>query len=84
MAVMNDAQLSKYFDGLYLAKGILMFALSPTVIHSFAFSVLLCPVNLFCTENHWKVKYRHIVCLFIFDSRECIRNSTANFRVTKF
>ena len=41
MAVMNDAQLSKYCKGLYLAKGILMFALSPTVIHSIAFSVVL-------------------------------------------
>ena len=41
MAVMNDAQLSKYIDGLYLAKGILMFAFSPTVIHSIAFSVVL-------------------------------------------
>ena len=41
MAVMNDAQLSKYFDGLYLAKGILMFALPPTVIQSIAFSVVL-------------------------------------------
>ena len=41
MAVMNNSQLSKYFDGLYLAKGILMFALLPTVIHSIAFSVVL-------------------------------------------
>ena len=41
MVVMNDAQLSKYFDTLYLAKGILMFALSPTVIHSIAFSVVM-------------------------------------------
>ena len=41
MAVMNDAQLSKYFDGLYLAKGVLMFALLPTFIHSIAFSVVL-------------------------------------------
>ena len=41
MAIMNDAQLSKYFDGLYLAKWILMFALSPTLIHSIAFSVVL-------------------------------------------
>ena len=41
MAVMNDAQLSNYFDGLYLVKGILMFALSPTVIDSIAFSVVL-------------------------------------------
>ena len=50
MAVMNDAQqlLSKDFDGLYLAKWILIFALwilifalSPTVIHSIAFSVVL-------------------------------------------
>ena len=41
MAVMNDAQLSKDFDGLCLAKGILIFALSPAVIHSIAFSVVL-------------------------------------------
>ena len=41
MAVMNDAQLSKDFDGLCLAKGILMFALLSAVIHSIAFSVVL-------------------------------------------
>ena len=41
MAVMTDAQLSKDFDGLCLAKGILIFALSPAVIHSIAFSVVL-------------------------------------------
>ena len=41
MAVINDAQLSKDFDGLCLAKGILIFALSPAVIHSIAFSVVL-------------------------------------------
>ena len=40
MAVMNDAQLSKYFDGLCLVKGILIVALSPAVIHSIAFSVV--------------------------------------------
>ena len=37
MVVMNDAQLSKDFDGLCLAKGILLFALSPAVIHGIAF-----------------------------------------------
>ena len=41
MGVMNDAQVSKYFDGVSLAKGILMFALSLTVIHTIAFSVVL-------------------------------------------
>ena len=41
MAVMNDAQLSKDLDGLCLAKGILIFALSPAFIHSIAFSVVL-------------------------------------------
>ena len=41
MAVMNDAQLSIDFDGHCLAKGILIFALSPAVIHSIAFSVVL-------------------------------------------
>ena len=41
MAVMKDAQLSKDFDGLCLAKGILIFALSPAVIHSIAFSFIL-------------------------------------------
>ena len=50
MAVMNDAQLSKYFDSLYLAKGILMFALSPTVIHSIAFSVVL--LSYFAQETN--------------------------------
>ena len=39
MAVMNNAQLSKDFDSLCLAKGILIFALSHAVIHSIAFSV---------------------------------------------
>ena len=41
MVDMNDAQLSKDFEGLCLAKGILIFALSPAVIHSIAFSVVL-------------------------------------------
>ena len=41
MAVMNDAQLSKDLAGLCLAKGILISALSPAVIHSIAFSVVL-------------------------------------------
>ena len=41
MAVMNDVQLSKDFDDLYLAKGILIFALSPRDIHNIAFSVVL-------------------------------------------
>ena len=41
LAVMNNAQLSKDFDGLCLAKGILIFALSPSVIHSIASSVVL-------------------------------------------
>ena len=41
MAVMNNVQLSKDFDGLYLAKEILKFALSPRVIHNIAFSVVL-------------------------------------------
>ena len=41
MAVINDAQLSKDFEGLCLAKGILIFALSSAVIHSIAFSVVL-------------------------------------------
>ena len=37
MAVLNDAQLSKYFDSLCLANGILIFTLSPelfTILHS--------------------------------------------------
>ena len=43
MAVMNNVhiQLSKDFDGLYLAKEILIFALSPRVIHNIAFSIVL-------------------------------------------
>ena len=41
MAVMIDVQLSKDFYGLYLAKGILTFALSSRVIHNIALSVVL-------------------------------------------
>ena len=41
MAVMNNTQLSKDFDGLYIAKGIVMFVLSSRVIHNIAFSVVL-------------------------------------------
>ena len=41
MAVMNDAQLLKDFGSLYLVKGIVMFVLSPRVIHNIAFSVVL-------------------------------------------
>ena len=49
MVVMKDVQLSKDFDGLFLAKEILIFALSSKVNHNIAFSVVL--VNLFSTEN---------------------------------
>ena len=41
MAVMNDAQLPNDFDGLYFAKGIVMFVLSPRVTHNIAVSVVL-------------------------------------------
>ena len=41
MAVMNDVQLSKDFDGLYLTKGIVMFVLSHRVIYNIASSVVL-------------------------------------------
>ena len=57
MAVMNDAQLSKDFDGLYLAKGILIFALSPTVIHSIAFSVVLSIYFAQKTNGMYKNRY---------------------------
>ena len=62
MAVMNDAQLSKDFDGLCLAKGILVFALSPQL-----FTVLLFP--LFCLyilhrkQFEYKISIHH---LFVF------------------
>ena len=41
MAMLNDAQLSKDFDSLCLAKGILIFTLSLRVIHNIAFPVVL-------------------------------------------
>ena len=41
MAVMNDEQLAKDYDGLYLAKEIVIFALSHRVIHNIAFSIVL-------------------------------------------
>ena len=77
MAVMNDAQLSKDFDGLYLAKGILMFALSPRDIHNIACSVFLS--IYFAQKTNGMQKYQYPVCLFIL----CIRNSTANISGTQ-
>ena len=41
MAVMNDVELSKDFDGVYVAKRILVFALSPRVIRNISLSVVL-------------------------------------------
>ena len=82
MAVMNDAQLSKDFDGLCLSKGILIFALSSAVIHSIAFSVVLSIYFAQKTIGTSNID-TSCVCLF-FNTRACIRNSTANFRVTRF
>ena len=41
MAVLNEAQLSKYFDSLYLTKGILISTLPQRVIHNIAFPIVL-------------------------------------------
>ena len=79
MAVTNDAQLSKDFDGLYLAKGIVMFVLSPRVIHNIAVSVVLS--IYFAQETN---EMSNINTLFIFNRRTCIPSSKANFRVTEF
>ena len=67
MAVINDAQLSKDFDGLCLAKGILIFALSSAVIHSIAFSVVLSIYIL----HRKQLEYidTSFVCLFLTTAR---------------
>ena len=64
MAVMNDAQLSKDFDGLCLAKGILIFALSPSVIHSIAFSVVLSIYFLHRKQLEYKISIHHLFVYF--------------------
>ena len=60
--VMNDAQLSNDFDSLYLAKGILMFALLSTVIHNITFSIVLS--IYFAQKTLMKCKIS-ILCLFV-------------------
>ena len=63
MMVMNDAQLSNDFDGLYLAKGKLIFALLSTVIHNITFSVVLS--FYFAQKTLMKCKIS-IPCLFVY------------------
>ena len=62
MVVMNDAQLSNDFDGLYLAKGLLLLALMSTVIHNITFSVVLS--IYFAQKTLMKCKIS-IPCLFV-------------------
>ena len=63
MAVINDVQLSKDFDGLYdLAKGILIFALSPRVVHNIAFSVAL---SIYFAQKTNEMQ-KSIPCLFVY------------------
>ena len=66
MTVLNEAQLSKDFDSLYLAKGILIFTLPPRVIHNIAYPVVL---SIYFAKKTNNVKYQYHVCLFIFDRR---------------
>ena len=63
MADINDAQLSKDFDGLCLAKGILIFALSPAVIHSIASSVVL-SIYLHRKQLEYKISILHLLVYF--------------------
>ena len=63
MAVKNDAQLSIYFAGLCLAKGILIFALSPKVIHSIAFSVVL-SIYFAQKKMEYKISKHHLFVYF--------------------
>ena len=64
---MNDVQLSKKIDGLYLAKGILIFALKPRVIHNIAFSVVLS--IYFAQKTNEMLNINTLfVCLFLTDA----------------
>ena len=76
MAVMKDAQLSKDFDGFCLAKGILIFTLSPAVIHSIAFSVVLSIYFLHRKQMEYKISIHHLFVYFC--GCACIRNFMAN------
>ena len=64
IAVMNDAQLSKYFDDLYLAKGILMFALSPTVIFTVLLSLSFCQFILHRKPMECKISIHRLFVYF--------------------
>ena len=80
MAVTNNIQLSTDFGGLYLAKETLKFALSPTGIHTIAFSVVL-SVN-FARKTNIMYNIKGVLIVYIFDKHACIPNSTVDFRVT--
>ena len=64
MAVMKDTQLSKDFDGLYHAKGILLSALLLRVIHNIVFSVVL---SVYFTKKSIECKISELICLFTID-----------------
>ena len=59
MMVMNDAHLSTDFDGLYLAKGILL----STIIHNITFSVVL---SIYFAQKTLMKCNISIPCLFVY------------------
>ena len=69
MAVLNEAQLSKDFDSLYLAKGILIFTLPPRVIHNIAFPVVLSIYFAQKTNEMFNINTM-FVCLFLTDAHD--------------
>ena len=73
IAVMNDAQMSKDFDVLYLAKGILIFA-----IHNIAFYVVL---SIYFAHTINEMQKLSIPCLFIYFMHSELYGQY--FRVTK-
>ena len=63
MAVMNDAQLSKYFDGLYIAKEILIYLLFRPQLFTVLLSLLFCQFVLHRKPMECKIL---IHCLFVY------------------
>ena len=78
MSVFNDAQLSKDFDGLYLAKGKLIFALSSTIIFTVLLSPFFCQFILHRKQMECKISMHHLFVCFLtaahaFGTSQCYK-----------
>ena len=64
MAVMNDAQLSKDFEGLCLAKGILIYLLFRPQLFTVLLSSLFCQYILHRKQLEYKISIHNLFVYF--------------------